>query len=63
MAAAGIRRLNSISRGDSCPYQALVRLACYSLQMQVKRLPPEHYKNIPETPVALHPFDPQSKLP
>lgn len=29
--------------------------------MQVKPLPPEHYENIPETPVVLRPFDPESK--
>lgn len=29
--------------------------------MQVKRLPPEHYENIPETPVVLRPFEPESK--
>lgn len=29
--------------------------------MQVKPLPPEHYENIPETPVVLRSFDPESK--
>lgn len=29
--------------------------------MQVERFPPEHYDKIAETPVTLHPFDPESK--